>query len=95
MYILYLQLNIALSACGSLKERRAVAQRLRDQLKNQFNASVKLEYLEAQSCFTLYLCALGGDRDYLEQLADAMHIKAEELSEEQINAVYDVEAWPL
>ena len=95
MSILYLKLNIALSVCGSLKERRAVAQRLRDQLKNQFNASVKLEYLEQQSCFTLYICALGSDRDYLENLADSIHQRAEVLAEEQINAVYDVEEWPL
>ena len=95
MVILYLPLNIALSSCGSLKERRAVAQRLRDQLKNQFNVTVKLDYLEAQSSFILYLCAIGGSRDYLEHLADDIHIKAESITEEQINAVYDVETWPL
>ena len=39
--------------------------------------------------------ALGGSRDYLEHLADDIHIKAESITEEQINAVYDVETWPL
>lgn len=95
MSILYMQLNIVLSACGSLKERRAVAQRLRDQLKNQFNVSVKLEYHELRSCFSIYICAIGSDKDYLENLAESLHLKAEALTEEQIDAVYDIENWPI
>lgn len=94
IHVLYLKLSAALPKMSGIKERRAVAQRLRDQLKNGFNCSAKIDYHENGNSFTIFVCSLGESEDYLERLAENMQEKAEVLVAEAIGCEYDIEPWP-
>lgn len=50
----------------TLKERRQVSQKVRDHIKNQFNASVKLDYEEDAQIFYCVVSLLGESDNYID-----------------------------
>lgn len=93
--IMCVEIIVTLDKNTHLKARRAVAQKLRDQLKNTFNASVKIHYLEHRSQFCLMVAMLGETEDYLEEQLDYLAERIEVLIEEEPRMSYQIEGWPL
>lgn len=73
IYILYLKISVRLSWHCSLKERRKYAQSLRDQIKVQFNASVKIIYSEKNDSFEIYSIFIGESKSYLENIMEELY----------------------
>ena len=93
IYILYIKLNIRLSWQCSIKERRKYAQSLRDQMKTQFNASVKIVYSENNDTFDLYCVLLGESRSYLENTIEKVYLLMDQKSELIYSMENEIELW--
>lgn len=93
--VMCVEIIVTLDKNTNLKERRAMAQKLRDQLKNSFNASVKIHYLEHRSQFCLMVVMIGESEDYLEDQLDQLAERIEVLIEEEPRMTYQIDGWPL
>lgn len=93
IYILYIEVNLRLTWQCSLKERRKFAQSLRDQVKTQFNATVKIVYPESNDTFDLYCVLLGESRTYLENIIEKIHLLIEQKSELIYRLESEIDLW--
>lgn len=93
LYIAYMKFSNRMSWARSLKDRRQVAQRARDQVKTKYNASVKLKYGENINCFDLYIVMLADDRDYLLKNGDEIDTYLQNVLSLAVEAEVDIEAW--
>ncbi|MCD4713730.1 MAG: DUF503 family protein [Clostridiales bacterium] len=93
IYILYLKLNIRLGWQCSIKERRKHAQSLRDHMKTQFNATVKIVYSEINDTFELYCVFLGESRSYLENIIEKIHLLMDHKGELIFSLESEIDLW--
>ncbi len=93
IYILYLKINIRLNWHCSIKERRKYAQSLRDHIKTQFNASVKIVYSENNDRFEVYNIFLGESRSYLENILEKIHLMMDQKGEMIYSFESEVDLW--
>lgn len=54
---------------------------MRDQVKTQFNATVKIVYSESNDTFDLYCVLLGESRSYLENIIEKIHLLIDQKGE--------------
>lgn len=93
IYIATAKFKVNVSWANSLKDRRQVAQKVRDWLKSNYNVSVKLIYGENIRHFDLYICMVSDDRDYLQNVLDKILAWLDEQAGLNILCEYDVESW--
>lgn len=93
--VMSMEILVTLDKKSSLKERRSVAQKLRDRIKNDFNVSAKIDYLEHRSQFRLMVVMLGESEDYLEEELDKMAEWIENITGEEPRMSYQIEGWGL
>lgn len=89
----YIKLNLSANWINSLKDRRQVAQKLRDKIKNDFNASVKLIYPESIRTFELYIVLLSDASDYIYQVSDQIEATAQTQFDLNVTMEVDVDRW--
>lgn len=89
----YIKLNLSANWINSLKDRRQVAQKLRDKIKNDFNASVKLIYPESIRTFELYIVLLSDTSDYIFQVSDQIEATAQTHYDLNVMMEVDVNQW--
>ena len=89
----YIKLNLSANWINSLKDRRQVAQKLRDKIKNDFNASVKLIYPESIRTFELYIVLLSDTSDYIFQVSDQIEATAQTHFDLNVTMEVDVIQW--
>ena len=89
----YIKLNLSANWINSLKDRRQVAQKLRDKIKNDFNASVKLIYPESIRTFELYIVLLSDTSDYIFQVSDQIEATAQTHFDLNVTMEVDVNQW--
>ena len=89
----YIKLNLSANWINSLKDRRQVAQKLRDKIKNDFNASVKLIYPESIRTFELYIVLLSDTSDYIFQVSDQIEATAQTHYDLNVTMEVDVIQW--
>lgn len=90
VYIGRAKYKVNLIHANSLKDRRKVAQRVRDFLKSKYNASIKLIYEEHIRHFEVYVCLVSDDRDYLHLVIDEIHAWLDEDASLVASCEYDV-----
>lgn len=93
IYIARLKIIFILTWKCNLKERRKVAQRIRDVFKGKYNATVKLNYSKISNQFECYIVMLGETRSYLYQQVDSMEEILDVISEVRYDIELDVEQW--
>ena len=93
IYIATIKFKVNVTWANSLKDRRQVAQKVRDWIKTKYNASVKLIYGEHTRHFELYVCMVSDDRDYLQNVLDEILAWLEEETGLDVQCEYDVESW--
>lgn len=93
IYILYAEIHVTIPWQCTLKERRQQAQKLRDQIKNKYNGSVKLIYLNNNQKFELYFIMLGESPDYLQNQIDHLYHLIETQESLQFSIESHVELW--
>lgn len=70
-----------------------MAQKLRDKIKNDFNASVKLIYPESIRTFELYIVLLSDASDYIYQVSDQIEATAQTQFDLNVTMEVDVDRW--
>lgn len=93
--LMTVEILVTLDKKTNLKDRRAVAQKLRDRIKTDFNVSAKIDYLEHRSQFRLMIAMLGESEDYLEEELDKMAEWIERVIGEEPRMAYQIEGWGL
>lgn len=93
IYILYLKINIRLEWKCSIKERRKYAQSLRDHMKTQYNATVKIVYSDNTDTFDLFSVLLGESRPYLEHIIEKVHLLMEQKGELIYSLESEIDLW--
>lgn len=93
VYIATAKFKVNVAWANSLKDRRQVAQKVRDWLKSNYNASVKLIYEEHIRRFELYVCIVSDDRDYLQNVIEEILAWLDEKAGLDVLCEYDVESW--
>ena len=89
----YIKLILSANWINSLKDRRQVAQKLRDKIKNDFNASVKLIYSESIRTFELYIVLLSDTSDYIFQVSDQIEATAQTHFDLNVTMEVDANQW--
>lgn len=93
VYIATAKFKVTVSWANSLKDRRQVAQKVRDLLKSKYNASVKLMYDAHIRHFEIYVCSVSDDRDYLQNIIHEILAWLDEEAGLDVLCEYDVEYW--
>ena len=93
IYIASAKFRVTVTWANSLKDRRQVAQKVRDWIKSKYNVSVKLIYEDHMRRFELYICMVSEDVDYSHAVIDEIQAWLDEDASLDVSCEYDVDSW--
>jgi uncharacterized protein YlxP (DUF503 family) len=93
IYIASAKFRVNVTWANSIKDRRQVAQKVRDWIKSKYNVSVKLIYEDHMRLFELYICLVSDDVDYSHAVIDEIQAWLDEDASLDVSCEYDVDSW--